>query len=112
MCPNLLHPYDARDLALRTGPRVPASSRTASLQFVDRNVEYRGVDHPVALELHPEAVGLRARKNQAELHLWPAIGDQRMSVDEVNQVVAPGQHVGPCSQIFLEPVSRSQVEVD
>src|SRR5205807_5485185 len=72
-----------------------------SLQFRNRDVENGGVDYAFALELHPDTVGPRPGKDHVELHLGPAIGDERMVMGHVDQVVTGGQHVGPCAEIGL-----------
>ena len=48
----------------------------------------RRVHHALALELHPHAVRSRTRELQTELDLRAAIGDERMSVDHIDQIVA------------------------
>ena len=75
---------------------------------LDRNIEVGGVDDAVALELHPHAIHARTREDQIELHLGAAVGDERMRVHHVDQVVAGGQHVTPRAEIFLEAVAGSR----
>ena len=46
---------------------------------------------------------MRARKDQAELHLGAAVGDGRVRVDHVDDVVAHRKHVTPGAQVSRFP---------
>ncbi len=71
-------------------------------QFFDGNVELSRVHHTLALELHPHPIGSRSRELQAELDLRAAISDKGVCVNQVDQVVARSQQVGPRADIFLD----------
>src|SRR5271155_4865680 len=74
------------------------------------NVECRGIDDALALELHPHAIHAFARENYVKLRLRTAVGDERVGVNHVDQIVARGQHMPPGSQILLHPVERFELE--
>ena len=48
------------------------------------DIEVRGVYDAVALELDPHPVIPRTRECQIELNLGPAVGDERVRVDQVD----------------------------
>ena len=60
------------------------------------------IDHAFALELDPDAVGLRSRKEDVELHIGAAVGDEWVLMDGVDQIITDGQKVRPCANIWLE----------
>ncbi len=80
------------------------------LQRFHWNVEVCGVHYTVALKLHPHAIHSCSREDHVELNVGSAIGNERMRVDEVDQIVAGRQHVSPHSEIFLKPVARIDVK--
>src|SRR5688572_17583595 len=74
-------------------------------QFFYRNIKVNRVDYAVALDLHPHAVGSRARKRQVELNLGTAVGNERMTVHHVDQVIAGGKHVAPRPEVLLKSLT-------
>ena len=74
------------------------------------NIKVDRVDHAVALKLHPHAIGFRPRECQVELNLGAAVGDERMRVHHVDQIVAGSQHVTPCAEIFLESIGSRELK--
>ena len=107
--------------ALVGAPRARGAARTPAapgvdsvgaprwLERLDRDVEMRGVHDAMALELHPDPVHARPREDEIELHLRTAVGDERMRVDHVDQVVAGRQHVAPGAEILLEAIAGVSV---
>src|ERR1700733_314177 len=93
-------------------PRSAPPPRTPLLQLLDRNIEVGGVHHAIALELHPHAISSRARELHTELDLRAAIGNERMGVDQVDQIVARRQHVCPCADVFFQAVGGRYPEID
>src|SRR5678810_933083 len=85
------------------------------LQRFHRNVEVCGVHHTVALKLHPHAIRPCARENHIELNVGSTIGDERMCVDKIDQIVAGRQHVSPDSKVLLQSIawidSKTQLSV-
>ena len=67
----------------------------------NRDVEMCRVDDALPLKLNPDPVDARTREGQRELHLRAAIGDVRMRVDHVDEVVAGRQHVAPGAEVGL-----------
>src|SRR5437868_8024463 len=72
---------------------VRIAARVFLLQILHRNIELRRIHHALALKLHPHAIHTLAREVNIELHLGPAIRNERMRVNHVDQIVARGQHV-------------------
>src|SRR4029453_18110695 len=70
------------------------------------NVEMDCVHNAAALELHPDAICAHTRECEIELNLRRAIGDERMRMHHIDQIVAYGEHVAPGSQILFQPVAR------
>jgi hypothetical protein len=59
------------------------------------NVEMDCVHNAAALELHPDAICAHTRESEIELNLRRAIGDERMRMHHIDQIVAYGEHVAP-----------------
>jgi hypothetical protein len=61
-----------------------------------------GAHRALALQLNPDAVDARAREHHLEFHLRTAVGEQRVLVHHVDEIIARDQHVRPCAEILLE----------
>src|SRR5947209_4569898 len=76
-------------------------SARSLLQFTNRDIEMRRVHDALPLKLKPYAVFMRAREVHPELHLRTAIRLEGMRVNQIDQIVAGGEHVRPCAEIKL-----------
>src|SRR5215469_9374772 len=94
----------ARDMNLFLNCPLPQS-----LQLRHRNIEPCGVHHTLTLKLHPYAIGPCARKDDVELHLRPAVSDEGMIVNHVDQFIARRQHVAPGAEIELQSIGRFEM---
>src|SRR5262245_7481879 len=85
-------------------PAVSQHRGRASLesQFLDGNVKVNGIDDTIALKLYPHTVGPRTREGQVKLDLRGSIGDERMRVRHVDQIVARCEHVPPGAEVFFK----------
>ena len=54
------------------------------LEFLNRDIEVRGVHDAVALKLHPHPVIPGTRERQIELNIRPAVGDERVGVNQID----------------------------
>jgi hypothetical protein len=77
------------------------------LQVLDWDIELRGIDYALTLELHPCAVSTLAREVHVELHFGTAIGDEWVRVD---QIVTRNEHMTLCADILFDSVGRLQME--
>src|ERR1700691_5488043 len=92
-------------------PSCPTSAGGALLlEVLDGDVELRGVDYAIALELHPDTIHALARKVHVELHLGAAVGDEGMGVNHVDQVVTGGEHMAPCAYVLLNTLGGLEVK--
>ena len=62
----------------------------------------RGIHDTVTLELDPDSIGARPREDDLELDSRSAVGEKRVLVHHVDQVVARHEHVAPHSKVLLE----------
>src|SRR5258708_4803832 len=62
------------------------------------------------MELYPDSVDTRSWKDHVELHRGSTISNEWMVMGDIDQVVAGGQHVGPCAEIGFQSVGWLQVE--
>src|SRR5436190_24163543 len=85
--------------ALFRGGRFSDSSSLP--EFLNRNVKMCGVHDAFALELNPNPIGLRSRKDHVELNLRSPVCDERMLVDHVDQICAGDEHVAPRTKILF-----------
>ena len=72
----------------------------------DRNIEMSRVDSAVSWKLDPDAKHPCARKNEIELNLWSAIGEEWMCVHQVDQIVARGEHMAPGTKDIFQSLRR------
>ena len=75
------------------------------------NIKVDGIGDAFPLELHPTPTGPRAREDECEIHLGSAVRDERLLMDEMDQIVARRQHVPSCTKVSSQAVARGQVEL-
>ena len=71
----------------------------------------RGIHLALTLELDPHAIVLGARKGNVKLNLRPTVGDERVDVDHIDQVLARDQGVSPGPEQLLETVAGGQLKM-
>src|ERR1700688_611295 len=79
-------------------------------KILNGNIEPRGIDDSLSLELHPHTISVFAREIDVELHLGTTIGDERMGMNHVDEVVTGGEHMAPRADVLLDSISRLKME--
>src|SRR5262245_22817080 len=82
------------------------------LEFRDGYVEVDSIHYAISLKLNPHPVRARPRKDDAELYLRTAVGDEWVLMHHVDEVVARSKHVRPHAQVFLESFAWINREAD
>jgi len=70
------------------------------------------VDDTVTQKLDPDAIHACTWENHVELDFRTAVGQERMGMHHVDQVVARGEHMTPGAEILLESFHGAEVELN